>query len=450
MQGYEHNGSAEQTGDIKTVAAASMVGTSIEFYDYYLYGIAAALVFPALFFPDFSATAGLLASFATFAAGFFVRPLGGVVFGHFGDRIGRKKILVLTLVLMGVATFGVGLLPTYGAIGIWAPVLLVVLRLVQGIAVSGEWGGAVLMAVEHAPKRRRGFFGSFAEMGVPAGVTLSSGAFLAASALPEEQFLAWGWRLPFLASLALVAVGLYVRLKILETPAFEKVRRAQEISRVPILDVLRRNLGTVALVTGAFAIINATFFILITFALSYATETVGVQTSTILTVVAISGAVNLLAVPAFAALSDRFGRKPVYLTGVVGMAGGAYLLFPFLNTGVLLWMALGHTLCMALMNLASGPKGTFYTEQFETRVRYTGASLSYSLGLILGGALSPIVATALLSSTGTTLAISAYLTALAALAFVCTLLLKETYKSDIQSRPLPPQRTLNLTEGRRA
>lgn len=422
-----------QTSSIKKVAIASLIGTTIEWYDFLIYGTAAALVFNTLFFPQFSETAGTLAAFSTFAVAFFARPVGGVVFGHFGDRIGRKTVLVLTIMLMGIATFLVGVMPTYDSIGIWAPVGLVLLRFVQGFAVGGEWGGAVLMSVEHAPRGKRGFYGSFPEIGVPAAVILSSLAFLALSTLSEEQFLAWGWRVPFLLSIILVAVGLYIRLKIMETPMFERVRATHTVSRIPIADVLRNYRKEVALVAGSFLVINAVFYILVVFVLSYATTIVGVERNTILTVILISGFISLFTIPAFAALSDKVGRKPLYITGAVGMGLSAAPLFWLLDTGVFIWMLLGHVITLTFMNMAHGLKGAFYSEQFETRVRYSGASLAYQGGSIFGGAFAPFIAVALLAWTGTPMFIALYMAALAVIAVICTLLLRETYQSDIDS-----------------
>jgi MFS transporter, MHS family, shikimate and dehydroshikimate transport protein len=294
-----------QVSAIRKVALASLIGTTIEWYDFFIYGTAAALVFPALFFPEFSETAGTLAAFATFGVGFFARPVGGIVFGHFGDRVGRKTMLVLTLTIMGVATTLIGLLPTYAAIGVAAPLLLVVLRFAQGLGVGGEWGGAVLMAVEHSPAERRGFFGSWPQMGVPAGLILSNLIFLAVATLPEEQFLAWGWRIPFLLSIFLVGVGLFIRLRIMESPAFRRVQESNTEARMPIVDVVRTYSKQVLLAAGAFLVINAYFYILVSYLINYATAEAGMSNSTILTVVLIASVVSFFAMPLFAALSDR-------------------------------------------------------------------------------------------------------------------------------------------------
>src|ERR671910_978801 len=422
-----------QISAIRKVAGASLIGTTIEWYDFFIYGTAAALVFPALFFPEFSETAGTLAAFATFGVGFFARPVGGVIFGHFGDRIGRKTMLVLTLTIMGVATTLIGLMPTYEQIGIWAPLLLVVLRFAQGLGVGGEWGGAVLMAVEHSPREKRGVFRSWPQMGVPAGLILSNLIFLAVSSLPEAQFMAWGWRIPFVLSIVLVAVGLFIRLRIMESPAFRRVQESNTEARMPIVDVLRTYPRQVLLAAGAFLVINAYFYILVSYLINYATAEVGMSNSSILTVVLISSLISFFAMPFFAALSDRFGRRPVYLTGVVGMGVSAFPLFWATDTASFWLGLLAHIFGLGALSVSYGPQAAFYAEMFGTRVRYSGISLGYQGGSIFGGALAPFIATWLFASTGTSTSIAVYVAALAVLSFVCAYVAAETYHVDIEA-----------------
>lgn len=437
-----------QSSSARKVAVASTVGSTIEWYDFIAFGTAAALVFPALFFPDFSETAGLLAAFSTFAVAFFARPVGGAVAGHYGDRVGRKAMLILTLLIMGAGTVAIGLLPTYEAIGIWAPILLVLLRFVQGFATGGEWGGAALMAIEHSPPGRRGFFGSLPELGAPAGVVLSNLAFLALAPLSDEQFAAWGWRVPFLLSVLLVGIGLWIRLSIMESPAFGRVKETRTEAPRPVSEVLRTYPRQVVYIAGAFTIINATFYTLITFVPSYLSGQ-GVGRNVALAIVLISCVVCLFATPVFGALSDRLGRRPVYLAGAVLMGATAFPLFWLLDTGVFVLMVLGHTAAMVAMSVSLGPKPTFYCEQFETRLRYSGGSLGVQIGSIFGGALAPLIATALLAGTGTPMSVAAYLAILAVVAAVCSYLLSETYKSDIDEEPARPREEALVPEGGR-
>jgi MHS family shikimate/dehydroshikimate transporter-like MFS transporter len=421
-----------QTASIRPVIVSSFIGTTIEWYDFFLYGTAAALVFNQLFFPSFEPLAGTLAAFATYAVGFAARPLGGIVFGHYGDKIGRKAMLVLALLIMGLATFLMGVLPTYDSIGVWAPILLVVLRFVQGIGVGGEWGGAVLMAVEHSPEGRRGYYGSWPQMGVPAGLLLANLVFLASSSyIPEEQFLAWGWRIPFLVSIVLVGVGLFIRLRLLETPAFQQVRESGTEASMPILDVLRTYPKNVLLAMGMRIAENGTFYVLTVFVLSYVAGELALDRNVGLIGVLIAATIGLLSTPLFGILSDRFGRRRVYLFGAVFSLIFAFPFFWMVNTGIqpLIWLAIilgvnvGH-------DAMYGPQAAYFSELFGTRVRYSGASLGYQLASVLAGGLSPLIATALLGYYGWQ-AVALYTAIMALITVVATYLAAETFQGNI-------------------
>ena len=416
---------ATKAGSIRLVALASLIGTTIEWYDFFLYGTAAALVFNRLYFPTFDPHAGTLAAFGTYTVGFVARPIGGIVIGHYGDRIGRKSMLVATLTIMGVATFCIGLLPTYAQIGSWAAVALVVLRLAQGFGVGGEWGGAVLMAVEHAPPGRRGFYGSWPQVGVPAGLLLSTVMFALVARLPEDQFLSWGWRIPFLVSILLVGVGLIIRLRILETPAFTRVKEAGTEVRRPIVEVLRNHPKEVLLAIGARFAENGAFYVYTVFVLVYGTQKVGLARQTVLSGILIAAACALVAIPFCGALSDRLGRRPVYLFGACFTALFAYPLFWLIDTGStpLVWLALVVALVFAHSPMY-GPQAAFLAELFGTRVRYSGASLGSQLASVVAGGLSPFIATALLPyGRG---ALASYIIAMALVTIVSVFMASET------------------------
>lgn len=423
----------ERIGDrtsLQKVIAASLIGSVIEWYDFFIYGTAAALIFGQLFFPGSDPLIGTLYSFGTYAVGFIARPIGGVFCGHYGDKIGRKSMLVMTLIVMGVATTLVGLLPTYESIGIWAPILLVVLRFLQGFAVGGEWGGATLMAVEYAPPGRRGFFGSWPGMGIPAGLVVATAVFTASSSLPPEQFLSWGWRVPFLVSIVLVAVGLFVRLKILETPAFQQMQESGGSSELPVVDVFRYHWRSLLLTMGAFFLLNGGFYVTVTFMLAYGTQNIGVGSGTMLTGVLIAGTVQIFAIGAFAALSDRVGRRPVYLGGAVFLLLFSFPLFWMVNTGVapLIWLAM--SIALVALGAMYGPSGAFFSELFSTRVRYSGASLGYQLASAVAGGFAPVIAVALLSAYGYP-AVALYMIVMALITITAVYLATETYQRDI-------------------
>jgi MFS transporter, MHS family, shikimate and dehydroshikimate transport protein len=393
---------AGQTSGVKQVLGASFIGTTIEWYDFFIYGTAATLVFGQLFFsPSFSPLAATLSSVATFAVGFVARPFGGIIFGHFGDRLGRKAMLVLTLNMMGIATFLIGVLPTFESIGLLAPLLLVVLRTIQGLGVGGEWGGAALMAVEYAPENRRGYFGSWPQMGVPAGLLLATGVFGAVSFLPNEQFLSWGWRIPFLLSIILVGVGLFIRLRLLETPAFSEVQESHTEAQMPIMDVLRNYPKNVLLAIGARVASDGSFYVFTVFILDYAVRTLGLPRPTILLGVAVASAIEVFTIPAFGLVSDRFGRRPIYLAGTVLLLILAYPYFLMIQTGVTILVLLASILALSVAHaMAYGPMSAYFAELFGVRVRYSGVSLGYQLASIIGGGAGPLISIYLVDATG--------------------------------------------------
>ena len=431
---------------IRRVVVASFIGTTIEWYDFFIYGTAAALVFPALFFPEFSPLAGTLASFATFAVGFLARPLGGVIFGHYGDKIGRKAMLVTTLLIMGVATFLVGVLPTYETIGVLAPVLLVVLRLIQGLGLGGEWGGAVLMAVEHSPADKRGLNGSWPQMGVPAGLVLGTGVFAAVSTISGDAFATWGWRIPFLLSIFLIGVGLFIRLSIYESPAFSRVRESGSEARMPIVDVFRIYPKNVLLGVGSRIGIDVAFYILAVFSLSYLTTNLGVSRGVGLIAISIAALIEVFTIPLFGSLSDRVGRKQLLIGGAALLAVWTFPFFYLLDTRSPFLIILATVVGLAIAHAAVyGTQASFYAELFGTRVRYSGASLSYQMAGIFGGALAPIIATALLAAGGTNL-VGVYVAALCALSVLCYFLAAETFRTDIYEDQ-PQERQLLAEQG---
>ncbi|MDA9285706.1 MHS family MFS transporter [Pseudomonadales bacterium] len=403
--------------NMRKVAGTALAGTSIEWYDFFIYGTAAALIFPTAFFPaDMPATVALIASFSTFAVGFIARPLGGIIFGHYGDRVGRKRTLVVALLIMGGGTTLIGLLPTYETIGIFAPLLLILLRFVQGLAIGGQWGGAMLLVTESAPSNRRGYYGAFAQAGAPMGVILANLAFLAIGAtMSDDAFLSWGWRLPFLASVILIGISMYVQLHLEETPAFKeleaiKLRRHAagsikavsevidpnevNLDRSPVLEALRIYPKRIALAAGAFISIQVTFYILIAFVVAYGTNEsgLGLPRSTMLSAVLIASVVQLAVQFQAASYSDRHGRRGVYLAGAALLGVWAFALFPLIDTGNFFLIVIAISGGLSFMAMQYGPQAAFYTELFSTQVRYSGASLGYQIGAILGGAFAPTIA----------------------------------------------------------
>jgi MFS family permease len=434
----------------RKVALASAVGATIEWYDFFLYGTAAGLVFDQLFFSGLDGPAAQFAAFGTFAVGFLARPLGGFLFGHFGDRVGRKTMLIWTLVIMGVGTAAIGLLPSYDAIGVWAPILLVVLRVLQGIGVGGEYGGAVLLAVEFAPRDRRGFFGSFAHIGVPGGLFLASGAFALASQLPDEAFLAWGWRACFLVSVLLLAIGAWIRLSVMETPAFQQVQEEKKISSLPVTELFRRQPRFLLLGMGTRFIEGFTFNLFSVYLLAYAVKNVGVSKSVVLNSIMVGAALGVVLVVASGALSDRLGRKRVYSTGAV-----VALLFAFPAA----WLVqTGDTLAVAaafigglgvIYGVVYGPLAAFWSELFDTRYRYTALSTLYQVSGIVASGFTPLIAAWLVSrSDGTLWLVASYNVAVALLSLTCAHFLPETRGRDLHTdqAPSPRRRARELVD----
>jgi metabolite-proton symporter len=418
--------------DTRRVVLASFVGTTIEWYDFFLYGTASALVFNRLFFTNLDEMAGTMASFATYAVGFFARPVGGIVFGHYGDKLGRKSMLVTTLMLMGLTTFFIGLLPTYDQVGLWAPALLVLLRFIQGIGVGGEWGGAVLMAVEHSHEGRRGYHASWVQAGVPVGLLLANGVFMIFSRLDEAAFLSWGWRVPFLLGILLLAVGMFIRLRIFESPVFTKAIAEDPGPKIPILAVLRDHPRNVLLAMGARFAENAFFYIFTVLVLSYGSQQLGMAKPDLLNAVLLGSAVQLVAIPAFGALSDRWGRRPVYLGGTVFLLLFAFPFFWLMGTKVPALAALAVIVGLVGHAAMYGPQAAFFSELFGTRVRYSGASLGYQLASPLAGGLAPLVATALLNwSGGDAAPIAWYLIGMAVITIVSVWCAEETHRKGL-------------------
>jgi len=420
---------------LRRVVAASMIGTTIEWYDFFLYGSAAALVFNKLFFPSFDPLVGTLLAFATYAVGFVARPLGGIVFGHYGDRIGRKRLLMLSLVIMGVATILIGLLPTYAQVGVWAPVGLIVLRLVQGFAVGGEWGGAVLMAAEHGDAARRGFWASWPQAGVAAGSLLSAGMLaIMAAAMSEAEFLAWGWRVPFLLSAVLVVVGWYIRHRVAESPMFQAaLAEADELPKLPAMEVIRERPLAILLGSGLRVGENISYYILTVFSLTYLVDVAAETRGLALQALLIGAAVQFFAIPLLALLSDRIGRRPVYAFGAFGLAGFIFAFFPLLASGDARWIVAALVAGLFFHAAMYGPQAAFITELFPTRIRYSGVSIAYQLTSIVAGSLAPIVALWLYSEYGSATPVALYVGAACIISGVSALLAKETRGANLEA-----------------
>lgn len=430
---------------LKKLCAIATVGTSIEWYDFYIYGTASALVFPTLFFPSsLPPLAALLAAFSTFAVGFIARPVGGILFGHFGDRLGRKKALVSALVLMGIGTALIGALPSYDKIGVLAPLALIFLRFLQGLAIGGQWGGAILLVVESAPQNRRGFYGSFAQIGVCFGLAFANIAFfIASSQLSQEDFVSWGWRIPFVLSIALVFVAIYAHVKLEDSPIFRELQEQQErkvapalgVKRSPVLEAIRLHPRQIVLAVGAFMALQVAFFIVVTFVVAYGSNpaTLAIPRSQMLIAVLIGAIFMLPSVMLSAAFSDRHGRRGIYMTATALLMVWSFVLFPLIETKSFPLIVLGMTVEFIIMGMIHGPHGAFMSELFGTKVRYSGASLGYQGGAILGGGFAPLIATALLAQFGTSLAISVYIALACGVTLLSVFLLEETHKKDLHA-----------------
>lgn len=393
----------DQQQNMRRVTLTSLAGTSIEWYDFFLYATAAAVIFPIAFFPQEDPTTALLISFSSLAVGFLARPLGGIVFGHFGDRIGRKRTLVVALMMMGITTTLIGFLPTYASIGVAAPILLVLLRFVQGLAIGGQWGGAMLLVTESAPADQRGWYGAYAQAGAPLGVVLANLAFIGvSSSMSDEAFMDWGWRLPFIASIVLIGISMYIQLKIEDTEAFRSLsdaksaadKPAETVKRSPVVEAIRKYPKRIMLAAGAFLSVQVTFYILIAFVISYGMQSPNLMLpkDLMLSAVLIAAAIMVPTQFYFSGLSDRLGRKNVYRWGAILTGVWGFALFPLIDTGNPLFICLAITVGLLFLGMQYGPQAAYFTELFSTEVRYSGASLGYQIGAILGGALAPTIA----------------------------------------------------------
>ncbi|MDC1420761.1 MHS family MFS transporter [Gammaproteobacteria bacterium] len=426
--------------NMQKVALTALAGTSIEWYDFFLYGAAAALIFPTAFFGEATPSTALILSLLTFAAGFIARPIGGIIFGHYGDRVGRKKTLVMALILMGVSSTLIGLLPTYAMIGITAPILLTSLRFAQGLAIGGQWGGAMLLVTESAPSDQRGYYGAFAQAGAPVGVILANLAFITTSALvSEESFYAWGWRIPFLASAILIGISMYIQLNLEDTKAFKELQalRASEkdnnseiVRRSPILEAIQKYPKRIALAAGAFLSIQVTFYILIAFLLAYGVASTDITRDDMLAAVLIASAIMVPVQFMFSSYSDRHGRKGVFMAGAILTGLWAFAIFPLVDTGNFWLIVLAITGGLIFVSMMYGPQAAFFTELFSTEVRYSGATLGYQFGAILGGAFAPTIAALLWKDFGI-FWVSVYIALASLLTLLSVMALTETYQTDL-------------------
>ncbi|WP_414937008.1 MFS transporter [Amycolatopsis sp. cmx-11-51] len=427
----------QNRGSIAKVVSASLIGTTIEWYDFFLYTSAAALVFGKLFFPTNDPLTGTLLAFLTYAVGFLARPIGGLVFGHFGDRLGRKKLLVLSLLLMGGSTCAMGILPTYATVGVLAPILLTSLRLVQGFALGGEWGGAVLIVSEHGDDKRRGFWASWPQCGAPGGNLLATAVLaILAATQSDEAFLSWGWRIPFLLSGVLVVIGLWIRLAVSESPVFLAAKEKSEPEHAPVVEVFRNNWRAVLITIGSRMAENVSYYVITAFILVYVTTGLGLPKSAGLNAVLIGSAVHFVTIPLWGTLSDRIGRRPVYLFGAIGMAVWSFAFFAMLDTKNSGFIILATTVGLVLHGAMYGPQAAFFSEQFPTRVRYTGLSVGGQLSSIAAGAVAPLIAVALFKEFGSTVPVSLYVVAMCVLTVIALLVARETKGESLHSEVL--------------
>ncbi len=435
--------SLNKESSMRKVALTSLAGTSIEWYDFFLYGAAAALVFPTAFFGEIPESTALILSLLTFAAGFIARPIGGIIFGHYGDKVGRKKTLVAALMLMGIASTLIGLLPTYAMIGVTAPILLTTLRFAQGLAIGGQWGGAMLLVTESAPSNKRGYYGAFAQAGAPIGVILANLAFIATSALlPDEAFMSWGWRIPFLASAILIGISMYIQLTMEDTKAFRELQNHQksigsnenrEIKKSPVLEALIKYPKRIALAAGAFLSIQVTFYILVAFLLAYGVTSADMSRDDMLSAVLIGSAIMVPVQFMFSSYSDRNGRKGIFMTGAILTAIWAFAIFPLVDTGNFWLIVLAVTFGLSFLAMMYGPQAAFFTELFSTEVRYSGATLGYQLGAIAGGAFAPTIAAKLWTDFDI-FWVSVYIAIASILTLLSVMFLTETYKTDLNEK----------------
>ena len=435
--------SLNKESSMRKVALTSLAGTSIEWYDFFLYGAAAALVFPTAFFGEIPESTALILSLLTFAAGFIARPIGGIIFGHYGDKVGRKKTLVAALMLMGIASTLIGLLPTYAMIGVTAPILLTTLRFAQGLAIGGQWGGAMFLVTESAPSNKRGYYGAFAQAGAPIGVILANLAFIATSALlPDEAFMSWGWRIPFLASAILIGISMYIQLTMEDTKAFRELQNHQksigsnenrEIKKSPVLEALIKYPKRIALAAGAFLSIQVTFYILVAFLLAYGVTSADMSRDDMLSAVLIGSAIMVPVQFMFSSYSDRNGRKGIFMTGAILTAIWAFAIFPLVDTGNFWLIVLAVTFGLSFLAMMYGPQAAFFTELFSTEVRYSGATLGYQLGAIAGGAFAPTIAAKLWTDFDI-FWVSVYIAIASILTLLSVMSLTETYKTDLNEK----------------
>jgi len=425
---------SEHQVQLRRAVIASTVGTAIEWYDFFLYSVVTGLVFAKLFFPNSDPLTGTLEAFAIYAVGFVARPVGAAIFGHYGDRIGRKATLIATLMVMGLATFAVALVPTYEQIGIWGAVILTILRFIQGVGVGGEWGGSVLLAMEWArTNHSRGFIASWPQFGVPCGLFLANLAVLALSQMSGEQFLSWGWRVPFFLSLILVAIGLWIRLGIMETPVFTKLVAERKIERAPMLEVIRRQPKAILLSAFARMAEQAPFYIFTAFVFAYGTGSLHVSRDFLLVAVLVAAVLSFISIPLFGHISDRIGRKNMYMIGaaVVGVFGFIY--FGMLNTGSLVLIFLAIVLSLIPHDMMYGPQAALIAESFSGRLRYSGASLGYQLASVIAGGPAPLIATWLFGKTQSAYAIAWYIAACAVVSLIATAMMNDYTGKDLEA-----------------
>ena len=429
--------SVNQDKNMRKVALTALAGTSIEWYDFFLYGAAAALIFPTAFFGEVPETTALILSLLTFAAGFIARPIGGIIFGHFGDRVGRKKTLIAALMLMGISSTLIGLLPTYAMIGVTAPILLTLLRFAQGLAIGGQWGGAMLLVTESAPSNQSGYYGAFAQAGAPIGVILANLALIVTSALVSEEFFnTWGWRIPFLASAVLILISMYIQLNLEDTKAFKALATNsdnssnEKVKSSPVIEAIRRYPKRIMLAAGAFLSVQVTFYILIAFMLAYGVSSANMERDDMLTAVLIGCAIMVPLQFMFSSYSDRNGRKGIFMLGAILSGIWAFAIFPLVDTGNFWLIVLALTFGLIFLAMMYGPQAAFFTELFSTEVRYSGATLGNQFGAIVGGAFAPTIAVKLWTDFDIVW-VSAYIAFASMLTLISVMLLTETYKSNL-------------------